>query len=80
MACTTISALFFLAMLGIVVVGSLLPSTKASPPMKRKEAVAEGILRPPESRVASGSLWRPWTRQRLQLMHAPGWGRSHLLL
>jgi hypothetical protein len=48
MACTTISGLFLLGMLGIFAAGALRSSAKANPPTKRKEGAAETALRSPK--------------------------------
>jgi hypothetical protein len=48
MACTTISALFLLAMLGIVAMGAMRSPAKANSPAQHKEVPAEGNLRSPK--------------------------------
>jgi hypothetical protein len=48
MACTTISALLLLGMLGIFAVGALRSPAKANPPSKREEAAAETALQSPK--------------------------------
>jgi hypothetical protein len=48
MACTTISALFLIAMLGIFAVGALRSPAKLNPPTKREGAAAETGLQSPK--------------------------------
>jgi hypothetical protein len=48
MACTTISALFLLAMLGIVAIGALRSPAKANSPAQRKEERGQAALRSPK--------------------------------
>jgi hypothetical protein len=48
MTCTTITALFLFAVLGVVALGAFRPSTKTNPPAQREESPTQAGLRSPK--------------------------------